>query len=177
MKIFLVGYMGSGKSTIASVLANLLDMEAIDTDVWIEQKYGRSIPNIFEVDGEEKFREMERICLESILKSKGDLLVATGGGLPCFSDNMHFINDHAISVYLMVSIKDIVDRIKGSKRPLVVNRTKKSLTAYVRNHLGTRRQYYQQAHIKVWNTDTPEKVAERIIKKIKRSRSFRKIEG
>ena len=168
MKIFLIGYMGSGKSTIASILGDILNMNVVDTDSWIEKRYGMSITDIFRDKGEAAFRAMETQCLEELLNSPDSLIVATGGGLPCYNNNIDLIQERGISVYLKLSILHIVDRIKDSDRPLVMSMNKPQLIHYVQQHLGSRRPCYKRADIKVWSKGKPHDVAQRIIKKIKK---------
>lgn len=168
MKIFLLGYMGSGKSTIASILGEMLSMEVVDTDKWIEDKHGRSIAEIFEAEGETAFRRMEKACLEELFTSKNSMIVATGGGMPCYNTNIDLIQKMGKSVYLKLSIADLIDRIIDSERPLVARMNKHQLSNYVRKHLGGRRSCYNKADIKVWNRGAPNIVAERIVKKMKK---------
>ena len=99
--IFLIGFMSSGKSSIGRQLAKKLKRDFIDLDQLIEKDYGRSIPQIFEEEGEEAFRKMESEALHSLPNNKG-LILALGGGTPCSEKNIEFIKKNGISVYLKI---------------------------------------------------------------------------
>ena len=91
MRIFLIGYMGSGKSKVAEALGKILELPVIHTDKLVEEKEGKSISEIFESSGQEYFRDLEKEALHSTI-IQSDVIVSTGGGLPCYFDNMEWMN-------------------------------------------------------------------------------------
>ncbi len=150
MLVYLIGFMGSGKSTAGKKLANKLGFEFIDLDYLIEQDTGLSISEYFEKFGEEKFRELEgKMLHKTSLLDKA--VISTGGGTPCFFDNMDTINKNGVSVYLKTDIPLIMSRLKGEKnqRPLIQNKTDEELRTYLSDLLAVREKYYEQAHIVV----------------------------
>lgn len=148
MRIFIVGYMLSGKSTIGKRLAKLLNYTFIDTDKEIESYYKLSVSDIFKKYGENVFRILERRVLET-LKEKDNIVVSTGGGLVCFNDNMKWVKENGISVYLKLSPAAIVSRHKVSKRirPLLQGKTDEELMAFIEKNLEEREVYYNQADV------------------------------
>ncbi|WP_136467111.1 shikimate kinase [Flagellimonas onchidii] len=148
MKVVLVGYMASGKSSVGRLLSNKLDIPFIDLDEYIEQQQEKSIPEIFSEKGEIFFRKLEHEMLSKVLTEQESVLLSTGGGTPCYSNNMGTIlgtADH--SIYLSLSIPALVDRISKEKksRPLVKNLTNEELPEFIGKHLFERRQFYTQA--------------------------------
>ena len=144
--IFLIGFMGSGKSTTGKKLAPKLAYDFIDMDAHIEQQEGRLISDIFAKDGEAYFRALEQKALQSIsLKEK--VVVSTGGGTPCFFNNMEVINNAGYSVYLKVEVEKIIGRLKNGteKRPLVADLSSEELEKQVRERLATREPFYNKA--------------------------------
>lgn len=147
MRIFLIGYPGSGKSTVSRKLAAKLDYRNIDTDQYFEEKYKISINDFFDKYGEEEFRKREREVLEEVIKDD-DIVVSTGGGMPCYIDNMEIINDSGISVYLKLHPKSLVGRIINSKtkRPLLKNLSEEETFEFVTKQLNEREKFYTQAN-------------------------------
>jgi shikimate kinase len=124
MKIVLLGYMASGKSTIGREISKKLDMKFIDLDDYISKREKRSISEIFKVKGEIYFRRIESLYLSEILNSKDNFILSLGGGTPCYSNNMDLIiNSEAVSIYIKAGIKTLVSRLTAekNKRPLVQN--------------------------------------------------------
>ncbi|QNM86440.1 shikimate kinase [Polaribacter pectinis] len=149
MKIVLLGYMASGKSTIGKQLAKKLYLNFIDLDDYIEEKEKMSISTIFKEKGEIYFRRIEHIYLKEILNSDEKLVLSLGGGTPCYANNMDFINTtNAISVYLKTTIKTLVERLlkEKSKRPLVASLDNEKITEFVAKHLFERGYFYEQAN-------------------------------
>lgn len=138
--------MGSGKTTIGRQLAAKKGADFIDLDEYIVQKTGKSISSIFKKEGEQKFREIENQCLMEVLAIPS-LVVALGGGTPCFYDNLEFIKSHSTSVYLKVSAENLVRRLEHSpaKRPLLQGKSKPELLVYIKNELEKREGFYLQA--------------------------------
>ena len=148
MIIFLIGYMGSGKTKTAESLARKLEIDFLDTDQLIEKKEGKSISEIFKSSGEDYFRLIEKDTLQSLDK-KNNVVVATGGGLPCFFDNMDWINAHGLSVYLKVPVGMLIQRLKLDKggRPQLQELDEIKLAEKVKNQMELRESYYNKAKI------------------------------
>ena len=139
--IYLIGYMGAGKTTITKLLANQLDLPFYDTDQEIEKKEKKSVSEIFKEDGELHFRMLETELLKSISQNS---IIACGGGLPIHNNNMKLINSKGISIYLKASINCLFNRLKKERksRPLINNKTDKELEVYIKNELQNRGSFY-----------------------------------
>ena len=156
MKIILLGYMASGKSTIGKEISKKLFMNFIDLDAYIVKRENQSISEIFKVKGEIYFRRIENLYLSEILNSKDSIILSLGGGTPCYSNNMELIlNSEASSIYIKASIKTLVTRLTSekNKRPLVAELENDKLTEFVAKHLFERRFFYEQASITVITED------------------------
>ena len=147
MKIFLVGFMGSGKTNIGRLLAEPIGYNFVDTDSYIEMKNGMTVSEIFAQHGEAAFRNMERDVLLEMQKHDF-VVVATGGGLPCFKDNMDMMLADGRVVYLKTFPQSLVSRLMRSptERPLIKGKTERELTQYVSEKLAIREKYYHRAH-------------------------------
>ncbi len=166
MIIFLIGYMGSGKSTIGKELATLLSFPFVDMDDEIEKKEGISISEIFTHKGEQYFRDLEHDFINN-LNPESNLIVATGGGAPCFNDNLELMLEKGKVIWIMVSVKNIVGRVKNDdERPLLKEKSEIELIQYINSHLRDRLPYYQKANIKVRSLGSPTSIAHRIVKKL-----------
>jgi shikimate kinase len=162
MIIFLVGFMGCGKSYTGRALSDLLDIPFIDMDKAIEEKEGMTVKEIFETQGEAYFREQERSFLEQ-LDTDQKLIVATGGGAPCFFDNMQLMNEIGWTFWLNRS-KDVAlaQLLKGiEKRPLLQGKSPEEVAAYYTEKLAERTPFYQQATFHVGDAPA-EEIAEMI---------------
>ncbi|MDR2914039.1 MAG: shikimate kinase [Tannerella sp.] len=149
MRIFLIGYMGAGKTTLGKSLACRMNLSYVDTDHFIENRYRKEVSDIFASEGEERFRDIEhRILLE--VSEFENVVVSTGGGLPCFSDNMAIMNETGITVYLDVSVEELAARLEMSKnvRPVLKNRSGSDLIDFIRKNLDMRRPFYEQAKVR-----------------------------
>jgi shikimate kinase len=146
--IVLVGFPGSGKSTIGRRLAARLSLPFYDTDSYFEAKYRITISDFFTKYGEEFFRICEHRVLTELL-SLPPCVIATGGGTPCFFDSMSLIQSSALSVYIKLSSKSLSDRLLHSKkvRPLLLGKSPEQLMAYIDGVLPQRELYYSQAEI------------------------------
>ena len=146
--IVLVGFPGSGKSTLGRRLASRLSLPFFDTDSFFETKYHISVSDFFSKYGEDFFRICEKSVLEELL-SFPPYVIATGGGLPCHGDAMQMINDSAISIYIKLSPKSLFDRLFHSKkvRPLLVGKSQEELCAYIEEVLPQREIFYSRATI------------------------------
>lgn len=148
MKIVLVGYMGSGKSTIGRLLAKKLKYVFIDLDEYIESSERSDIATIFEKKGEIYFRKKEYGYLKEILENKDDFVLSTGGGTPCYGENMTAISTETKNVfYLKVSIAGLIERLISEKenRPLIANIPNKELPEFIGKHLFERSYFYSRA--------------------------------
>jgi len=154
MRIYLIGYMGSGKSTLGRKLANKLGLQFVDMDHYIEQRNCKTIPQLFSEEGEEVFREKERQALEE-LSEFTDLVIATGGGAPCFFDNMDLMNRTGKTIYLDIHPKILAHRLKHSKteRPLIKGKSEAELIRFIDETLEKRNRFYKQAQCKIKNPD------------------------
>ncbi|WP_340203377.1 shikimate kinase [Ascidiimonas sp. W6] len=148
--IILIGYMGSGKSTIGRVLSKSLQKKYYDLDHFIEKKENSSISKIFQSKGEIYFRRRERELLQELLIENEDIILSLGGGTPCFGDTMEIIKNATPNVfYLKLSVQALTERLKHEKgtRPLISHlETDEALEEFIRKHIFERNFYYLQAH-------------------------------
>ncbi|MGC6470749.1 MAG: shikimate kinase [Flavobacteriales bacterium] len=146
MTIFLVGYMGSGKSTLGKKLAHNLNYEFIDLDQYIQKEEDRTIKKIFESDGEDYFRKLERVYLHRIIDSE-NTVISTGGGTPCFFDNMEQMNEYGKTIYINMHPKALIPRLQKSEefRPLIAGLEGEKLLDYIYKTLREREIYYHKA--------------------------------
>lgn len=122
-KVFLVGMPGSGKSRMAKFISSVTDLTYKDLDDEIERTEGKSIKEIFKNHGETYFRNKETKILKNIIEKDKNLIIATGGGTPCFNHNIDLINKSGLSIFLNTSLDVIVERIsRKNKRPLFKNK-------------------------------------------------------
>lgn len=158
--------MGSGKSVVAECLAKSLNFRFVDTDKWIEARVCKTIPNIFSEDGEQLFREKEKECLE-FLVDQDNLVIATGGGMPCFNSSMDLMMELGETVYLEADTQTLTTRLWNEKsgRPKLNSlSTKEELKSFISKHLSKREGYYKKCkHI----VDVDEKSVEMIVEEIK----------
>ncbi len=154
MKIYLIGYMCCGKTTIGKKIANKIGYGFVDMDVLFEEKYKITISAFFEKYGQDAFRILEQKLLHTTA-SMDNMVIATGGGTPCFGDNMEWINANGLSIYLKTNEGFIVDRLKKAKkqRPLVKNILPDDLPSYVAEAIKQREPYYSQATITMPNNE------------------------
>lgn len=172
MKIILVGYMGSGKSSIGKKVAEVLRLPFKDMDTEIEKAEGISVSKIFSEKGEVYFRKVENTILKEILKNPHSFVLATGGGTPCYSDAMEFIQKqkNIVSVYLKIPIDILVSRLFSEKaeRPLIAHLgSEVELEDFIRKHLFERAFYYNQADLIIAvGPESVAKTVEKIILKL-----------
>lgn len=165
MKIFLVGYMGSGKSSLGPLLADALGIAFIDLDKSFELKYKISIPVFFEKYGEKHFRTIEKELLVK-LSSQDEFVMATGGGTPCHESNMVFMNQQGTTIYLKMPIDLLLKRLQKSpaKRPVLTKFMEGNFEKEVTEHLKQREEYYQQAQLIIDSpAPDPKKIASLIL--------------
>ena len=148
MKIFLIGFMGSGKTTLGRKLASRMGYEFIDLDHKLEQRAELSIAEYFSIFGEDAFRELESEVLKKTLYPD-DAIVSTGGGLPCYFDNMDWMKANGKSVYIKLPPKTLADRLEAGKeeRPLLQDKHGDDLVAFIEQKLAEREGFYSQANI------------------------------
>lgn len=144
--IFLIGYMGCGKSTLGRNAGRLSGLEFIDLDKYIEARYHANIRDIFADRGEEGFRRIERDMLREV-GSFNDVIIACGGGTPCFYDNMEFMNAAGTTVYLDTSIDKLHTRLMRGrhKRPLIADKDDDELRLFIVEALTKRLPFYARA--------------------------------
>lgn len=147
-RIFLIGYMGVGKTTLGKLLSKELNVEFIDLDKYIENRYRKTIKEIFAEKGEDKFRIIEREMLREVATFQ-NVLISTGGGAPCFFDNMEVMNRQGITVYVKASVEQLVSRLLASKnvRPIIQNKSPQELKEFVTEHLAQRESFYERAKL------------------------------
>jgi len=162
--IFLVGFMGSGKTSLGKRLAKLLCFDFFDTDAEIERITGKTALQIFETDGENFFREKERAVVAK-LSQKTSAVVAVGGGAPCFFDNMQRMNEAGLTIYLQATPKMLKQRLLKHKhqRPLLKDIPNEKLETYIAQLLHQREPDYRKCRITVEALNiTARKLAEKI---------------
>jgi len=144
--IFFVGFMGCGKTTWSRKLAAKLGYEFIDLDLVLEEQAGMSIAEYFSSFGEESFRELESAVLKQT-KYPENAVVSTGGGLPCFFDNMEWMKANGKTVYIKLSPKTLADRLENgkAKRPLLRDKHGDELIAFITDKLSEREDFYLKA--------------------------------
>jgi shikimate kinase len=159
-RIFLIGFMGAGKTTIGKLLGELLRIPFLDLDDYIVDKEKKTISQIFELEGETIFREKEHQYLLE-LKSYFPSIVAVGGGTPCYHDNMDWMNLNGVTVYLEVPIKTLIHRLNSNKshRPVLAEVGNEDLTKEVQTLIESRRPYYEKAHFLYKSEESETEVA------------------
>ena len=146
MRVYLIGYMGSGKTRFGTELSLRTGYLFIDTDELFEEKYRISIADFFDKYNEETFRKIEMEILRETIKYP-DAIIATGGGTPCFYDNMAFIRNNGISIYLKMPVPLLVDRLTAvrKKRPLLKDLSLMDMESYICKQIPEREEFYCQA--------------------------------
>lgn len=154
MRIYLIGYMGSGKSTLGRRLAEHAGLQFVDMDHYIEQRNCKTIPQIFAEEGETEFRNKERKALEEV-SAFSDVVIATGGGAPCFFDNIDFMNRTGKTIFLNIDPDILAARLMQSKteRPLIKGKSKEELVQFIDETLKIRNRFYSRAHFQITQPD------------------------
>ncbi len=147
--IFLIGFMGCGKTTLGKKTATVMDQPFLDLDELVTQRIGMSIPEYFSKYGEHAFREQERKALHELAHLDNGI-VATGGGAPCYNDNMEWMNTKGITVYLKMSAEALFSRLSQKERqtrPLLKEKNDEQLLTFIKTKLLEREPYYSLAQI------------------------------
>ena len=154
--VFLIGYMGCGKTTLGEVLARQMKLRFIDLDEFIESRQGMSIVKIFDEMGENRFRELETDALSEVA-AMTDVIIGCGGGTPCHGDNMELMNRAGITVWLTTSPERITDRLllpeQKCKRPKINHLSPDEVLALVEKELAERAPFYAQSQLQFDSTD------------------------
>lgn len=151
MRIFLIGFMASGKSSVGKKLANKIGLPFIDLDNYIEEKYNTTLRLLMYDRGLEAFRKIEREILQTIIIDYEDAVISTGGGTPCYFDNLDLMKAAGETIYLEVDIPTLVDRLINSKkdRPLIWGKSKEDLTVYAKDLLDRRQGFYKKSKLTI----------------------------
>lgn len=167
MKLFLIGYMGCGKSSLGRKVARRLGVRFVDTDAVIEEREGASISDIFQYEGEEYFRRLERSVIDEVADDTDDVVVSTGGGLPVWKDNMETMNSVGTTVYIRRSAEQIASRLSPygrQKRPKLRGLSDEEIVDFMTRNMAEREPYYARA-LHVLDTDgvSDGELADRIV--------------
>lgn len=162
-RFFLIGYMGSGKTTLGKILATHLNLAFIDLDTYIEQRYFKTIAQLFEEKGEDEFRIIEQAALQEVSDFE-NIIISTGGGAPCFFNNMQLMNEKGITIFLNVTAEKLVENLKNAKsvRPLLKDKTDDELLSFIQENLTKRAPFYSQAKLVL----NPENSIEKLVAQI-----------
>ncbi|WP_319591322.1 shikimate kinase [uncultured Draconibacterium sp.] len=154
MRVYLIGYMGCGKSRLGRRLSEHMGVQFVDMDDYIEERNCKTVPQIFADHGEDGFRQRERKALEE-LSEFTDVIIATGGGAPCFFDNIDLMNKTGKTVFLNIDPAILADRLMSSKteRPLIKGKSRDELVAFIDDTLKKRKQFYSQAQLEITEPD------------------------
>lgn len=144
--LFLVGYMGCGKSTLGRTVSRITGIPFIDLDLYIEGRYHRSVRDLYAEMGEDGFRTIERNMLWEVADFE-DVIVACGGGTPCFFDNMDLMNAKGLTIFLDAPVEILFSRLKRGrmKRPLIASKSDDELLLFIRSALDARMPHYRRA--------------------------------
>ena len=148
MKVFLIGYMGCGKSTLGRKIAKATGYTFVDMDSTIEEREGASIADIFHYEGEEYFRAAERKLIEELSTQCGDMVISTGGGAPVWRDNVEYMNSAGKTFYLRRTAEQIASRLSPhgrQKRPKLRGLNDEELVAFMTENMAEREPYYAKA--------------------------------
>ncbi|HPG11797.1 MAG TPA: shikimate kinase [Chitinophagaceae bacterium] len=165
MKIFLIGFMGSGKTYWGRQLSQKLSIPFFDLDEQVVSHAEKSIKDIFDQEGEEKFRLLEKDLLHIITESHDSFVMACGGGTPCYFNNIEYMNQAGTTVWVNTDMDILFERLRKEKaeRPLIRDLSDDQLSSFITKKFSDRRLYYEQAAIKVGEEDVQiEKLVEEI---------------
>lgn len=147
-RIYLIGYMGAGKTTVGKALEKRTGLSFVDLDYYIEGRYRQTVSQLFAERGEQAFREIERRMLHEVSTFE-DVIISTGGGTPCFFDNMAYMNSCGTTIYLKVPVSELAKRLELCKhtRPVLQGRSGEALSGFIAESLAKRDAFYTQASI------------------------------
>ena len=147
-RVYLMGYMGAGKTTLGKAYAKMAGLSFIDLDYYLEGRFHNTVRQVFAEKGEDAFRELERRMLHEVAEFE-DVVISTGGGTPCFFDNIDFMNATGTTVYLNVSVQELVNRLELCKhtRPVLKDRSGDELLQFVAENLQKREPFYRKASV------------------------------
>ena len=165
--VFLIGYMGCGKSTLGRRLARRLRVPFVDTDSRVEEREGASVSDLFRYEGERRFREIEREVLDASIAEYPSAVISTGGGLPVWGDNMARMNAAGCTVYLRRSAENIAGRLSPygrRKRPRLQGLNDEELVAFMARDMASREPFYSRAKLILACDSLPDdELVERIV--------------
>lgn len=146
IRVFLIGYMGAGKTTLGKAFARAMNLGFIDLDWYIEERFHKTVGALFAEKGEEEFRLLEKRMLHEVADFE-DVVISTGGGTPCFFDNMEFMNTRGGTVFLDVKLNVLFRRLKVAKhqRPLLAQKSDDELASFISEALQQRMPFYSKA--------------------------------
>lgn len=146
IRIFLIGYMGAGKTTLGKAFARAMELTFVDLDWYIEERFHKTIRQIFAERGEEGFRELEKRMLQEVGEFE-NVVISVGGGTPCFFDNMAYMNQAGDTIFLDVDVEVLFRRLRAAKqqRPLLADKTDEELRTFIVEALQKRLPFYTQA--------------------------------
>ena len=146
VRIFLTGYMGAGKTTLGKAFARKMNVPFVDLDWYIEERFHKTVQQLFSERGEQGFRELEQKMLHEVAEFE-DVVISAGGGTPCFFDNMDYMNACGDTVFLQVEPEVLFHRLKVAKqqRPLLANKSDEELMNFICEALQKRHPFYSQA--------------------------------
>jgi len=156
MIIYLVGMMGAGKSTFGKQLAAYLNYEFVDLDDAIVAHEGKSIEQIFAESGENSFRLAEQNALHRETNAGENKVIATGGGAPCFFDNMDYMNSNGCTIFLNIAPKEIAKRLSKSNnahRPLLLNKSAEEIEIFISDKLKERIMFYEESEVEILDSE------------------------
>ncbi len=151
-KIILLGYMGCGKSTIAKLLAEKVNLPYLDLDEIIEKRENATVKSIFSQKGEIYFRKLEHEILTDLMKNGNSFILSLGGGTPCYANNHEFLKgEHVFLIYLKGSVATLYDRLRNAntERPLIADKNPEEMKEFIAKNLFDRSFYYNQAQYKI----------------------------
>jgi len=171
MRYFIIGFKNSGKTTFGRILARRLKLGFTDLDEYMENQEGMTIPEIYSRLGEEGFRRLEWKTLKKVVKNHEQCVISTGGGAPCHCDNMSLMEEYGDVIYLQVSDKTLVDRLKHAvkDRPIVMGKSEEELREFISNLRWRCEHLYQRAKYKV-NGENPD--LEGLVRQIKQNSAY-----
>lgn len=173
MRLYLIGYMATGKSTIGRKVAKRTELPFFDTDKMVEEAEGAEVADIITYAGEEYFREAERRALEATAAEES-AIISTGGGLPVWGDNQAWIAEHGISVYLKRTPEQILSRLSPhgrQKRPKLRGRSDEELLQFMHEHLAEREPLYMKADVVMDGSEMSDwEIADRLCELIRKDR-------